>query len=174
MPEGLCGCLSLNLRIFIKNFLGKQLDFKILRFRGAIYITLLHEFENYLRRIDCRKRYEYAFNIAPSSEEKKSKNITKENKELWNDIIFNSLIKRGGSGYELERKIFGNKVKVINDEGVLEFININKFTSLEEFKVVFNQKVNDNARGILIINRDANTTIIPECAMRYMPYLIKK
>ena len=82
MPEGLCGCVSLNLRIFIKNFLGKQLDFKILRFRGAIYITLLHEFAHYFRRIKCKKRYEYASNITPPSEENESKNIIKENQEL--------------------------------------------------------------------------------------------
>ena len=89
-------------------------------------------------------------------------------------MISNPFCKRGESGYELEKKIFGHKVEVINDEAALELININKFASLEEFKVIFNQKFNDKASDTLIIKRDANATIIPECAMRYMPCLRKK
>ena len=161
LPEGLCGFVTLNLRIYVKNYALNGLKFEFPRVRAAIYVTLLHEMAHYLRRHGLSKRREFLENCPPSSEIEN----TEEGKFSDFQSFTNLKNTQGEAGYEIEKKIFGERVRNLNDEAGQLLFDLGD-SSIENFKKNFKKTNENNSGDILILKRDDEFIQLYPCPIR--------
>ena len=163
LPEGLCGFVTLNLRIFIKNYALNGLKFEFPRVRAAIYVTLIHELAHYLRRQGLIKRKEFLEISTPPSEIENTEaeklfDCSKGSSRKFKNI-------KGEAGYAIEMKLFGERVRNLNDEAGQLLLDLGD-SSIEDFKKKF-KKINENNSGdILILKRDDEFIQLYPCPIR--------
>ena len=129
MKPRLCGVLSMNLRIFIRDYFRIQsYNKKISRKKAcrddqaqaAVLIVMLHEFTHYLRRRQIQLRKDLRKVKTPKSREFPIANL--ENK--------------GEGGNLLENRLFGKKLEYVTIEAAKVLLN-HKEKSLEQFQLNF-------------------------------------
>ena len=169
LPEGLCGFVTLNLRIFIKNYALNGLKFEFPRVRAAIYVTLIHELAHYLRRQGLIKRKEFLEISTPPSEIENTEadklfDCSKGSSRKFKNI-------KGEAGYAIEMKLFGERVRNLNDGAGQLLLDLGD-SSIEDFKKKF-KKINENNSGdILILKRDDEFIQLYPCPIRSYDHIL--